>query len=221
MVSTRRRPGCRRVDDGGRLANRLRARLDGPVNSGFDEAVILKIERPHASLWTYYLLVSLGALPVPPLFVVLLLVHWFRYHTMRYHFTEEGVSMSWGILFRRQVILNYTRIQDIHLQSNIVERWLGLGRLLIQTASGSSGAEMTLEGLKEFEQVRDFLYFKMRGVHDATLGHPSGSGAPPVQAVQSAGAGLEEVLRETALEIRRARESMERLLQKNGGPGGV
>ena len=44
------------------------------------------------------------------------LFHWFRYHTMRYRFDAEGVSMSWGILFRREVLLNYSRIQDIHLQ---------------------------------------------------------------------------------------------------------
>ena len=37
--------------------------------------------------------------------------------------------MSWGILFRREVIIQFARIQDIHLRSNVVERWLGLGRI--------------------------------------------------------------------------------------------
>ena len=63
--------------------------------------------------------------------------------------------MRWGILFRREIHLTYARIQDIHLRSNVVERWLGLARLLIQTASGSSGAEMTLEGIPEFEELRE------------------------------------------------------------------
>lgn len=50
---------------------------------------------------------------------------------MRYRFTDEGISMSWGILFRRETIINYARIQDIHLRSNFVERWLGLTRVLV------------------------------------------------------------------------------------------
>ncbi len=50
----------------------------------------------------------------------------FKFQTLRYKFTDEGLSMSWGILFRRQTIINYARIQDIHLRSNLIERWLGL-----------------------------------------------------------------------------------------------
>ena len=82
---------------------------------------------------------------------------------MRYRFDADGVKMSWGILFRREVSLTYARIQDIHLTSNIVERWLGLAEVKLSTASGSASAEMTIEGLHEFELVRDFLYAKMRG----------------------------------------------------------
>ena len=95
----------------------------------------MAIEHPDKALWTYYLL---RCVVIPPLFPILVLPSYFRYHTMRYKFTEEGISMSWGILFRHEVILNYARIQDIHLRSNIVERWLGLARILVQTASGSS-----------------------------------------------------------------------------------
>lgn len=35
---------------------------------------------------------------------------YFRYHTMRYKFSDDGVSMRWGILFRREIIVNYARI---------------------------------------------------------------------------------------------------------------
>jgi putative membrane protein len=60
-------------------------------------------------------------------------------------------------------MLNYSRIQDIHLRSNIIERWLGLARIEIQTASGSSSSEMVLEGIEDPEGMRDFLYSRMRG----------------------------------------------------------
>jgi len=170
------------------------------MSRGFDEASILAIERPDPKLWTYYIL---RCLIIPPLAPILLPIHWFRYHTMRYRFTEEGVSMSWGVLFRRQILLNYARIQDIHLQSNVVERWLGIGRLLVQTASGSASAEMTIEGLTQFEAVRDFLYSRMRGVKEP--------GAAPAAANAAPGSGpeeLAEVLREVTRELRGLRADL-------------
>ena len=184
--------------------------LHGGVTSKFDEASILATERPDKALWTYYFL---RCLVVPPLFPILILPAWFRYHTMRYKFTDEGISMSWGILFRREIILNYSRIQDIHLRSNIVERWLGLSRILVQTASGSGSAELTIEGLKQFEAVRDFLYSKMRGVQDVAQRKPSGAGstADSMAALDAAaGSELAVVLREVAGELRAIRNSLER-----------
>ena len=53
--------------------------------------------------------------------------------------------MSWGILFRKQIYLTYRRIQDIHVTRNIFHRWFGLAAVAVQTASGTSGAEMTID----------------------------------------------------------------------------
>ena len=184
------------------VAEWTRRALQSLVNPSFDESAILAIERPHRKLWTYYALSSLVALPLAP---ILLPISWFRYHTMRYRFTAEGVSMSWGILFRRQVLLNYAGIQDIHLQSNFVERWLGLARLLVQTASGNATAEMTIEGLQEFEAVRDFLYSKMRGVKDAHPGTSTAASAPPNRGDYL---DLAATLREVAAELRELRKSL-------------
>ena len=172
------------------------------MNHSTDDAAILSIERPHKDLLMYYLL---SALAFPPAFPFVAPYLYFRYHTMRYKFTDEGISMSWGILFRREIILNYARIQDIHLRSNFVERWFGLSKVLVQTASGNSGAEMSIEGLKEFEAVRDFIYSKMRGVKDpahrqATAGVVSGSTTSG-----SADAELAATLREVARELRELR----------------
>jgi uncharacterized membrane protein YdbT with pleckstrin-like domain len=171
---------------------------------------IQSIDKPNKALWTYYILVCLI---VPPAFPILVLPAWFRYHTMRYKFTDDGISMSWGILFRREIIVNYARIQDIHLRSNFVERWLGLARILVQTASGSSSAEMTIEGIKEFEQLRDFLYSRMRGVKDHA--HSPAPALPPAVNAQgapaSADAGeLAAALREAAAELRAVREALAR-----------
>ncbi|MEP7354659.1 MAG: PH domain-containing protein, partial [Acidobacteriota bacterium] len=120
----------------------------------------------------------------------------FRYHTMRYRFDTDGIHMQWGILFRREVLLNYSRVQDIHLRSNLIERWLGLARIEIQTASGSADANMTLEGMEDPEAMRDFLYSRMRGTPD----EKTVTAADPLAAV----------LQEIAGELREIRTLVER-----------
>jgi len=116
--------------------------------------------RPVRALLTYYIM---QAVATGPGFLVMMPLRFFRYHTLRYFFDDEGVTVRWGILFRREISLTYARIQDIHLVSNIIERWLGLGRVQVQTASGQAGAEMTIEGLPDYELIRDELYRRMRG----------------------------------------------------------
>jgi len=170
------------------------------------------ITRPDKALFTYYML---SALVFPPAFPFLAPYLYFRYHTMRYRFTDDGISMSWGILFRREVIVNYARIQDIHLRSNVVERWLGLARILVQTASGNSSAEMTVEGLKEYEALRDFLYSRMRGVKDHAHHPVPVAPAVPVEIGAGGHAELAAALRETAAELRAVREALQRKSQGN------
>lgn len=156
---------------------------------------IAAITRPTEQLMTYYVLKALATTVGFPVTILLL---YFRYHTMRYVFTDEGISMSWGILFRHQIMLNYARIQDIHLRSNAIERWLGLARIEIQTASGGS-SEMTLEGLTDHEAMRDFLYSRMRGVSDKRHETPAATD----------NARLAEVLDEIAAELKAIRIATE------------
>ncbi|MBL0927589.1 MAG: PH domain-containing protein [Phycisphaerales bacterium] len=115
---------------------------------------------PSEQLLRLYALCSLPALIFAP---VVFGVLYIRYRTMRFHFDEEGVRVSYGLLFKRETSLAYRRIQDIHVYSHIVERWLGLARVAVQTASGSASAEITFEGIPDPEGLRDFLYARMRG----------------------------------------------------------
>ena len=171
---------------------------------------IFAIERPDSSLLTYYVGASLVA---GPFFPIVFIPLYFRYHTMRYRFSNEGVSMRWGVLFRKEINLTFARIQDIHLTSNFVERWLGLARIQIQTASGSSKAEMTIEGVRQFRALRDFLYARMRGARGM---EPAATGAPS-ETVSAAGppvAGdttgeLAATLRQAVAELRAIREVLE------------
>lgn len=129
--------------------------------------------RPRPSLLRYYVIASFLA---GPLFFIPLTVKYVRFRTLRYRIDDEGISMRWGALSQREIVLNYARIQDIHLTSNVLERWLGLAKIRIQTASGSAKAEMVLEGLDRPEVMRDFLYSRMRGGGGAEGGPPSSDG---------------------------------------------
>lgn len=174
----------------------------------------LGIRRPGRNLLVYYLLESLL---LGPFFPVLLIPRLFRFRTLRYHLEADGVSAEWGALFRREVSLGYSRIQDLHLASNVVERWLGLARIQVQTASGSSTAEMTIEGQADYEAVRDWIYERARGARRTHgTGSPS-SAASPGEA--TAPASATEALHEAAAELRRIRELVEALAARSATGG--
>jgi putative membrane protein len=161
-----------------------------------DPRRIFAITRPEPILLTLYFLRALASLVFFPIVIVPLL---FRYYTLRYKFDEESVRKSYGLIFRHEDLVQYARIQDLHLSRGLLERWVGLGTIQIQTASGQASAEMTIEGLTNFEELRDFLYARMRG---ARFGEEDESAKQPAQG----GDEVVELLAEIRDEIRLLRE---------------
>ena len=121
---------------------------------------IFSITRPDKNLLLLYTIYSLFA-NVAIIFIFPPLL--FRYITLRYRFDHDGVAVSYGILWRKETYLTYARIQDIHITRNIFERWLGIGEVKIQTASGSTSAVESIVGVREYSEIRNFLYARMRG----------------------------------------------------------
>jgi|CXWL01.1.fsa_nt_gi putative membrane protein len=138
------------------------------------------INRPEKALLAFYVLSSLLACFAFPLVIVPL---FFRYETLRYRFDGQGVFMSYGILFRKELQLTYDRMQDIHLSQNILERWLGIGSITIQTAGAGAGGNLKIVGVKAFDEIRDYLYARMRGIRD-DAGHAHGSAAETEQVLR-------------------------------------
>jgi uncharacterized membrane protein YdbT with pleckstrin-like domain len=164
--------------------------------SEVDADAIFALTRPSPKLLTLYFIYSLAATVAFP---IALLPLYFRYITLRYRFDKDGVSVSYGFLWRREAYLTYARIQDIHVSRNIVERWLGLGAVQIQTASGSTSAEESIVGVTEFNAIRNFLYARMRG---HTL-KAQGDNTP------APSASAEEMLTAIRDELRAIRERLE------------
>lgn len=152
---------------------------NGPMRGTVDDSKIQSITRPDPNLLWHYALMSLMALVFAPIVFIPL---FFKYHTLRYKLDGEGVSASWGILFRREVHLTYKRIQDIYVKRNFVERWLSIGTVELQTASGSTGSELAFEGMRDFDALREYLYRRMRGHEAAKSAHAAipASGAAQV-----------------------------------------
>lgn len=123
------------------------------------------LEKPSPKLLTYYLLTSL--LTGPGLFFAIpaLII---RYSTLRYRFEESGIRSQVGLFFRNETVIAFRRIQDIHVSRNIIQRWLGIASVSIQTASGNASPEIVLEGMTDEDTIRDWLYERMRG---AKVGH--------------------------------------------------
>ena len=143
---------------------------------------IAQLQRPNPALWTYYII---RAVLTGPGLIGLLPYLFFRYRTLRYTFDEQGIHMRVGILFRKEVNVTYARIQDIHLSAGLLQRWLVLADVQVQTASGSAKPELVIEGFREFEAIRDFLYTRMRGYAGRTT--DGGRVPPPVPGSESAG----------------------------------
>ena len=150
------------------------------------------ITRAAPLLMRYYFVISLLTLVAFPF---VLLAHSFKYRSLRYRFDDDGISMSWGVLFRREINLTYRRIQDIHLTRNLIERWMGLSKVAVQTASGSSSPEMTIVGIPQAAELRDYLYSRMRGAKGED---PAGGGDPQTDEAL-------RLLREIRDEVRTAR----------------
>ncbi len=178
---------------------------------------VASIERPDPKLMQYYVVLSLIS---GPAFPFVLLAQWMRYITLRYKFDDHGVSMSYGVFVRREVNLTYRRLQDIHLTRNLLQRWMGLATISLQTASGNAGAEMSIEGILEADALRDYLYSKMRGARDevqagiitAAVLPDSDYTLDAKPAMDSASANTSTM--QTLLEIR---DAMQRIADRKGG----
>lgn len=165
------------------------------------------ITRPDQRLMKYYVIVALLTLLAFP---VTLIALWIKYRTLRYRFDDEGVWRAQGILWRREVNVAYRRIQDIHLTSGLLQRWMGLATVSIQTAAGSANPELTIDGVLEAEALRDFLYTKMRGVRD----HAHAADATHAAAALDPGGAGDEAL----VLLTEIRDGLRRLEARIGGP---
>jgi putative membrane protein len=168
------------------------------------------LERPSPKLLTYYLLTGLLTGPGMVIAIPAMMI---RYNTLRYRFEESGIRMQVGLFFRNEVVVAFRRIQDIHVNRNIIQRWLGIASVSIQTASGNATPEIVLEGITNEDEVRDWLYERMRGAKGQTPLSPLSSAETLSADIPPRIHNADEI---TSL-LRGIRDNLAHLVQKQGG----
>ena len=99
--------------------------------------------------------------------ILLLTFFWIPlyYQTIIYKLTNNEIIWKRGVWFKNTGVVPYNRITNVDLKQGPLSRIFGLASLKIQTAGYSAQpmAEMKLEGLKNFDEMRDVITSFVRG----------------------------------------------------------
>jgi len=126
-----------------------------------------------AILWWYFpvlLFTPFGVkvgITIPILAILIFIAYWIRkyYETMVYKLTKDEIVWRRGVWFKKTGIVPYNRITNIDIVQGPISRMLGIASLKIQTAgySGQSPAEIKIEGVEQFEELRELIMEFVRG----------------------------------------------------------
>lgn len=108
----------------------------------------------------------LGVL-IPVAVVLIFLLYWIPkfYDTISYVLTENEIVWRRGVWFKNTGIVPYNRITNVDIAQGPISRKLGIAALKLQTAgySGQEKAEIKLEGIEDFEELRESIMDFVRG----------------------------------------------------------
>jgi hypothetical protein len=89
------------------------------------------------------------------------------YNSMHYKLTDHELIWHRGVWFRNTGIVPYNRITNVDIEQGPVSRRFGLASIKIQTAGYSAPnarkAEITIEGMRNFEEIRDTVMNMVKG----------------------------------------------------------
>lgn len=146
---------------------------------GYAMGVLIGIEKgPDAAMLTFiiFLVVDL-AWWIPALVLI-----GFYYKSLSYEIQDDEVIVRAGIVTKSVKHVPYRTVTNIKVNRGILDRYVfNLGSLNIQTAgmSGTAGAEESLVGLRNVQEVYDVIAVKLRSFR---------GGMAPTAAEEDAGA---------------------------------
>jgi putative membrane protein len=86
------------------------------------------------------------------------------YRSLRYEIQDDEVVVYAGIWTKSVKHVPYRTVTNLQVKRDVVDRWLGLGTLNIQTAgmSGQTGVEERLVGLSDVQEVYEVVAEELR-----------------------------------------------------------
>ena len=126
------------------------------------------------------------------------------YRSLRYEVQDDEVVVNAGIWTKSVKHVPYRTVTNMEVKRDVVDRWLGIGTLNIQTAgmSGQKGAEERLVGLSNVQEVYEAVVEELRRFRGGMAPTQADVEAEPVAALPD---GLGEIL----AEVRAIRKSLE------------
>jgi len=126
------------------------------------------------------------------------------YRSLRYEVQDDEVVVNAGIWTKSVKHVPYRTVTNMEVKRDVVDRWLGIGTLNIQTAgmSGQKGAEERLVGLSNVQEVYEAVVEELRRFRGGMA--PTQADVEVEPAVSLPG-GLGEIL----AEVRAIRKSLE------------
>jgi membrane protein YdbS with pleckstrin-like domain len=147
-----------------------------------------------------------------------------------YMVSDRSLRIREGLLKVEEKTMTFANVQQMTIQQNPVQRWLGIADLQVRTAGGGGKATQEqhakqdlhvgyFRGLADAAQIRDAIRDRMRRHADAGLGDPDDreeadarpeivSGAPPATAARAGSAELAAVAALLRDETRALRQSL-------------
>ena len=126
------------------------------------------------------------------------------YRSLRYEVQDDEVVVHVGIWTKSVKHVPYRTVTNLQVKRDIVDRWLGIGTLNIQTAgmSGQTGAEERLVGLSDVQGVYESVAGELRRFRGGMAPTQADVEVEPTAVPQD---GLREIL----AEVRAIRKSLE------------
>ncbi len=141
--------------------------------------------------WIFFIIYAICS------FVVMLMCFaliYFYVPTISYEIGDQDVIVRKGLITRTEQVVPYRTITNVDVKRGLIERWMGLGSIVLHTAgySQTAEAEGRLAGLANYEEVRAGVLEALRQYR----GGVEGAISPTVGMSASGGATLDDVVAE-------------------------
>jgi membrane protein YdbS with pleckstrin-like domain len=87
------------------------------------------------------------------------------FKTADYRLADDEIEYRRGVFFQQKSTVPYNRITNVNASQGPLQRLVGAGSVGVHTAGygGQTGAELTIGGVTDYEEIKDQILTKVRG----------------------------------------------------------